>query len=616
MDGYVRLQGAVLLVMVAAILASGATAQAAARGASAPDPARSEMARLARSVPHFHTVTLPAKPGELTLTPGDSLTIENLRGVTLDDKPPVVGTPATPYEPNQSDDFAPGTAPYVAKGIRPFRFRDFTLEFNYTGWHNFKMMEYAATHGFSVISPYVLKERQHFPAGTRWLKWGGWPEWTDYFKSHNIAWGRFDRLSDMDLVPELLRTGNPWQPGPQPDRELAMLDLEHGGPLAPEELRRQDWYPKGAAEAEQQAFERKYYHGYALTYTAPVEALRRAGWKSVGVYPQPYGSGWYALLNLAQKGQSGLPDPRTHWPWLRYGREMVAAQDVLYPDVYVYYWSPQNVAYTLARLDFDRTLIASLPAPKPIRPYFWPLLHGGDADYHWWSQQPLPNEDERAIYALCLFAGCDGAVLWNWSDVGNHHAPPPLLRQEGGKTTGADVMVGSGFALRPEGANADTPLTRFHRYDVLAIADAGEQTGVVRFHRIDTVQQQGGPRPGNDAPLYAMQKNDLLPHLRPTSEPVAAAVEGLALAKPFEYILRHGAMKVDVPALDQFAKTLPIVRRVKLGRINLVATYDPLPAHGGAARAITLPDFDGRRGLTVKLPADEQVRIFVLTAPA
>lgn len=32
----------------------------------------------------------------------------------------------------------------------------------------------------------------------------------------------------------------------------------------------------------------------------------------------------------------------------------------------------------------------------------------------------------------------------------------------------------------------------------------------------------------------------------------------------------------------------------------------------GAARDITLENFDGRQGLTLKLPADQQTRIFVL----
>jgi hypothetical protein len=461
------------------------------------------------------------------------------------------------------------------------------------------------------------------------LRWGGFPGWPEFFAQHDIPWGRFDRLAELDVVQELLDSGVVWESAPD---EIAMLDLEHGGPLSPEDLRQQDWFPQKGTDAEKAAFEDRYYAGYLLTYTAPVEALRRKGWTSVGVYPQPYGSGWYALLGLAEKGLPGIPDPATHWPWVKYGRAMVEAQDVLYPDLYVYYWSPQNVAYTLARIDFDLRLINSLPVRKPYRPYYWPLLHGGDAEYHWWSQQPLPHEDLRAIFALSFFAGCDGVVLWNWSEFDNHHVPPPLWRK--GPTTpggekpiadgvGADVMLQSGFDLKPEGAGEADPPTRFQRYDVLAVtgvvsappgppASEGEAAGMVRFQHIETGKQRWGPRLDETKPTYVMKQADLLPHLRPLAGPVAGAIEGLALVKLFERFLRRGEVQVDVPALDQFTQTLPLVRRVKWGRTHLLATYDPLCVQGGTSREIVLKDFAGHQDLTLILPADAQTRIFAL----
>ena len=57
---------------------------------------------------------------------------------------------------------------------------------------------------------------------------------------------------------------------------------------------------------------------------------------------------------------------------------------------------------------------------------------------------------------------------------------------------------------------------------------------------------------------------------------------------------------------------LPIVRRVKLGRVHAVITYDPTVVHGGEARRVELPNFDGQRGLTLSLPADEKTRLFIL----
>ena len=89
-------------------------------------------------------------------------------------------------------------------------------------------------------------------------------------------------------------------------------------------------------------------------------------------------------------------------------------------------------------------------------------------------------------------------------------------------------------------------------------------------------------------------------------------IEGMALVKPLEYLLRHGEVKVDVSAREQFRKMLPVVRRIKLGKIHAIITYDPAVVYGGKPRNIILKDFDGHKGLTLKLPADSQTRIFVL----
>ncbi len=89
-------------------------------------------------------------------------------------------------------------------------------------------------------------------------------------------------------------------------------------------------------------------------------------------------------------------------------------------------------------------------------------------------------------------------------------------------------------------------------------------------------------------------------------------IEGMALVKPLEYLLRHGEVKVDVPAREQFKKTLPIVRRVKLGNIHAIITYNPMVIYGEEAREIVLENFDEHQGLTLKLPADNETRIFVL----
>ena len=71
-------------------------------------------------------------------------------------------------------------------------------------------------------------------------------------------------------------------------------------------------------------------------------------------------------------------------------------------------------------------------------------------------------------------------------------------------------------------------------------------------------------------------------HLRAKSEPVAAMIEGMALVKPLEYTLRHGEVKIDIPARRQFKQTLPIVRRVKHGPVHIVMTYDPQVVHAAS----------------------------------
>jgi len=82
--------------------------------------------------------------------------------------------------------------------------------------------------------------------------------------------------------------------------------------------------------------------------------------------------------------------------------------------------------------------------------------------------------------------------------------------------------------------------------------------------------------------------------------------------KPLEYALRHGAVRIDVPAQEQFGKTLPIVRRVRCGHLHVLITYDPKVVYGGTPRQIVLSNFGGVEGRTLVLPADAQTRLFVL----
>jgi hypothetical protein len=565
--------------------------------------AEAELRRLEELVPGFAPVTLPPGAGRLVLRREQSLTIERLRGVALDRDPPELPA-GEPHPEKMGDDWPPGEGPYVARGIRPFRFRFFHNEFSYGGWHTWDMTDYAAAHGFDIVSTYRASPAErapHLPEGTAFLRWGGFVKWHE-----RVPGLRYEKLADQDVAAQLIRE-EVFSGHAGSGYDSLMIDLEHPL-LEPDALREQPWYPADARPAEQRAFEARYYAGYAKTYTAPVQAARAAGWPNISLYGwQPFRRTWWGL-------EEARVDPETDWAWNAFGRRIYRTVELLNPSVYCFYWSPRNVAYTLANIDLNRRLLRSTDEPKPIRPYYWTLLHGGGGGWRWWRGQPLANEDAQAMAALAFFAGVDGLVLWNWSGTGDH--THPQLRtwdRESESWRGNDVIVGRAFACRAEGAPPGAAPARFRRYDALHVLSVGEE-GTVRFQRIakDKPGDDYGCTP--DAPVYAMAREELVAHLRPAAEPVAALIEGLALVKPVEYLLRHGRVATDVPATRQFGEEWPIVRRVVLGPIHLLATYDPGVIHGGEPRRVVLEGFAGVHGRTLVLPADRETRIFVLRA--
>jgi hypothetical protein len=291
--------------------------------------------------------------------------------------------------------------------------------------------------------------------------------------------------------------------------------------------------------------------------------------------------------------------------------------DIINNSVYCFYWSEQNLAYVLANIDANIGMVDSMPELKPIRPYFWTLLHGGGGGWRWWRGQPLPNEEKRAMMAMAFFTGIDGVVTWNWSGTGNHHKVPEIKmtveKDADYFSSGPDLMIGSPFKLPPEGAPDGSAPDHFRRYDVIHVTDVDNRAGRVQFQKIRP-HFYGERKYGitRDQPTYAMPIDELRAHLRIKSEPVSAMIEGMALVKPLEYILSHGEVMIEVDAREQFRKKLPIVRRVKLGGIHVLITYDPAVIYGGKPRTIVLSDFDGHVGLTLKLPADSSTRVFVL----
>ncbi len=596
-------------ILCAALLAFGAHC---AVSAEIDETTNAELSNLLAKVPTFEVIALPMVPGNIVLKPEQALTIEQLRGVELDDNPPVCEQPEKPYDERMTDACAPGEAPYVARGIRPFRLEHFNCEFNYGGWHNFAMADYAAAHGFRIIYPYVRRHDQtsHLPDGTQWLTWGGFVDWRKWFSEHGLPDGRYDLLVDKDLVSVHTQERKFARPvdsnSLKHQADYLMIDMEHPV-LSPENLRQQSWFPQDGSDAEKAAFQARYYAGYAQTYISAVEAARRQGWRNISLYGwAPYGRTWGGLENPQVA-------PGVDHAWNMFGRQIYDVVDIINNSVYCFYWSPQNVAFTLANIDSNMAFVKTMPTLKPLRPYFWTLLHGGGGGWRWWKGQPLADEEERAMIAMAFFTGVDGFDTWNWSGTGNHHRPAPLRKLADNDdyfASGRDVMVKDAFQILAENAPTGTQPEPFKRYDVVHVLGVDETQGTVRFQKIRHRAQNHGVT--DTQPVFRLPIERLESHIRSKSEPVAAMIEGMALVKPLEYSLRHGEVKVDIPARRQFKQTLPIVRRIKIGSVHILCTYDPRVVYGGEPREIVLTDFDECAGRTLRLPADDQTRIFVL----
>jgi hypothetical protein len=168
------------------------------------------------------------------------------------------------------------------------------------------------------------------------------------------------------------------------------------------------------------------------------------------------------------------------------------------------------------------------------------------------------------------------------------------------------VLVGVPFTARTEDGHEE----KLDRYDALHLLDIDEITRSVRFQKIRPGKKNFGWH--EKYPVFSMAADELSSKLRPHTEAMRAMVEGMALAKPFELLLRRGEVKVDVDARVQWKQRLPLVRRVKHGGFHLMITYDPKVVYGAQPREIVLEDFDGVAGRTLRLPADAETRLFVL----
>lgn len=553
-----------------------------------------EMANLHVLLPTFAVVQLP-QAGVVAMTTAQSYTIDDLRYRELDSTAWGLGAVQPPYSALLADDCAPGEEPYVAAGIGPFRLDFFNNEFNYSGLHTMDMADYSSTHGYNIIDPWVrsLEQRAHLPAPTTMAVWRGF-DWKVWMSDQQIGPMRYDQMLSLDLV-AAFETSAYFDGLSASDFDQLMIDLEHDV-LAPEDLRGQPWYPVGDVNV-QNAFETQYYDGYAWTYIAAAQAARNRGFDFISFYGWQPRRGWWDLPSF-------VFDPAGDWRWNNFGKQIYDRVDALNQSVYCFYWNPQNVAYTLATNDINRRYVDINSTRKPLRPYYWPLLHGGSAEIRWWTNQPLMSEEVRAMFAGAFFTGIDGVVLWNWSGSGSHQVALPI-------TLDSYLMLKNGFSWTPEAPAVATPVS-FGRYDVVHVSAVDDVLGTVTFQKIEPTNSAGAYGLTPDKPFFKMPQVELRGHLRPLSEPVAATVEGIALVKPVEAALRFGTIIEDIASQEQFTQNLPVVRHIASYGYHIILTYDPGVVYGNAPRSVVLNDFAGRSGLTLTLPSDEQTRIFVL----
>jgi hypothetical protein len=610
-------------------------------------PVQIEINNLLQKVSGLQVIAIPAS-GTVLVTSNQSLTVDMLRNITLDDNPPVL-TQTPNYPANQGDGAAEGSEPYIAQQIMPFRLNYFTNEWNYGGYYSWAMADYALQHGFNINHLDSNRDPLSVPVSSSEFLSSDDPNLNTWMTTHGYSYWRLDQLpAEVTLTNQMLSDN--LFPGRSGVIHY-MLDLESPTtPLSVTNLRAQGWYPSGGVVNA--AFEDAYYAGFVNLESAAASAAKAQGWQTVGIYGwQPYPNDWYGTEKKT------TIDPSTDEAWNRYGKAIYSDSvlNVIYPSVYTYYWNVRNVAFTLAVTDFNMMLVKSASQSKPVRPYFWNLLHGGGSGWRWWRNQPIKNEDLRAMAAMNFYTGDQGMVLWGWTgfaslaglhgtQTASENAHTVVVKSctdtvdpNGNYSHGndADYSVKNSFTVQSESGQTKT-LERYYTIEVLEItADNVARFQVITMqgnnnYSVDRRPYYGDANnPGTitdylcwqsgdtiTQPVYRMDATQLASYLRPNSESVTGVVEGLALVKTLEYTLSHGIPIADVSSQSEFMSADPIVRRVKKGRYNIIATYDPQWQSYPQWRQIALNNFDGQNGLALSLPADKQTRFFITEEPA
>ena len=545
-----------------------------------------EIATALKRFPNLEVTSIKGVTGEVNLEKAKGLTSNDLIGISLQERPPALKRKLKYSEDDHQK-------PYQAKGISPFRLNQFNCNFNYGGRNNYDMQDYASTHGFNTIYPFRRTPEQIsvFPAGTKIASWRGIFKYrNNWWKDQKLPKARYDLLTSDQFRPEPSELRGSTDPAKV---DSLMLDMEHAPPLALESLKKQKWYPK----ADNKEFDRRYYAGYAKSLTSTVDTYRSLGFKNIGIYGwSPLARSWYPMLS---------DKPLSRESWEMFGKQVCDSVDVIYNSVYCPYADSKNVAYVLANIEETVRRAQELNKPKPVRPYFWPLISGGGGGDRWWQEVPHLNEDQEAMIAMAFFLDIDGLVIWNWSGQSNHHIAS--FDTFMGKPAKRGLMVGKPFNLDDTAGQSH----QFARYDYLHVNDSKD--GILSFQKVYPKEKEDNFGISSERPAFKIDFKTLAPFLRARSEPISSVIRGMALIQPFEASIRKGIPQADFDSREVFRQNLPLYRRVKTGNYHFVITYDPQTIRTGKDSNIVVENFGDKKGLDLVFPADQQPRIYIVS---
>ncbi|MEE9212752.1 MAG: hypothetical protein V3U29_08875, partial [Phycisphaeraceae bacterium] len=471
-----------------------------------------------------------------------------------------------------------------------------------------------------------------------------------------------------------------------PEQFIIKLDLEHPV-LKLNKLKAQKWYSRG--------LEADYYAGFAHAHLASAKAAKQPDgrfeqpWLTTAIYSiqqEPFrwrSRGYLVGLDLNGPNLNGKPvtEGSPIWEWEQF-RKLIFEHgyDIKVVKGWANDWDQRHVPLVLALTDLNMMLaMASAKPTKVIMSMSAQFTtQGNHQDWRWWRGLPMPVEDARAMTAMALFGGVDGLLFRPGRGLtSNLHVVPEIaMRQEGTGTgkrqlrpddpepdktarKGPEFVVKTGFTLAPIAPGAPPRVSyngspalgdhRFKRYDVIHVLGVGpEPPNKVRFQLVRkttdaplTLERKNSPADrgldlagetvGYAHPVFEMARADLQAKLMPRSAGMSGVIEGLALAKQFEFCLRVGRNRIGAATSDarsalkvyedawggnsgRGAAGGPVMRWVKIGPYHVIATFDPDWLNASADEQIEILDFDGT-GQKLTLPADKQVRLFVLKDP-